>query len=206
MHTRVMIWIILIFLFGIFLSYAVGNDSGHDSHGDLTSTSTQSNTNVHDTHNGMDHDTLTISTERTFLEHMIPHHQEAVDAAREFLARGATTEQIKTLAEGIVTAQELEIAAMKAWYTDWYSADLPNANSYQPMMRDLLSLSGTDLDRAFLEDMIKHHEGAVAIAEAARAYSTHPEIMLLLENIITTQNSEIILMKSLHASLSTTTE
>ena len=54
---------------------------------------------------GMDHSAMMVESEREFVAGMIPHHQEAVDTASEVLARGGTTEEMRTLAEDIVAAQ-----------------------------------------------------------------------------------------------------
>lgn len=62
---------------------------------------------------GMDHSMMMVSSEQEFIEGMIPHHQEAVDTAKEVIARGGTTPEIRTLVENIVVAQENEIAEMK---------------------------------------------------------------------------------------------
>lgn len=53
---------------------------------------------------GMDHSAMMVKSEREFLEGMIPHHQEAVDTAKEVIARGGSTPEIKKLAEDIVVA------------------------------------------------------------------------------------------------------
>ena len=49
-----------------------------------------------------------------FVKGMIPHHQGAVDMAKIVLAFGKDPE-IRELADGIIKAQEQEVALMKAW-------------------------------------------------------------------------------------------
>lgn len=147
---------------------------------------------------GMDHSVMMVKSERAFLEGMIPHHQEAVDTAREVLARGGSTPEIKKLAEDIIVAQEQEIALMKEWYQTWYGEPYtPNPDAYEPMMRDLENLSGAALDRVFLEDMIMHHMGALMMARSVEPHIEHDEIATLTKAIIETQTAEIALMRQL---------
>ena len=58
--------------------------------------------------------TYTGNADADFVRGMIPHHQGAIDMARIVLAFGSDPE-IKALAEGIVKAQQAEIAEMEAW-------------------------------------------------------------------------------------------
>ncbi|MEN9920985.1 MAG: hypothetical protein RL538_878 [Candidatus Parcubacteria bacterium] len=139
---------------------------------------------------------MNILTEKEFLAGMIPHHQEAVDTAKQVVARGETDET-KKLASDIITAQEKEIADMKSWYKIWYSEDYKDDGSYKPMMRDLTALSGKELDKAFLEDMIMHHMGALMMAQQVAQRVEHTEIQTLTEAIAKTQSAEIIDMRIL---------
>lgn len=63
------------------------------------------------------------------------------------------------------------------------------------MMGNLEGKSGEAFDRAFLEDMIVHHEGAVDMAQMALTNGSHQEIKTMSEAIISAQTSEIEQMK-----------
>lgn len=140
---------------------------------------------------------MTAGSEREFILGMIPHHQEAIDTAKEVLARGGTTEEIKQLAEDIVVAQEKEIAEMKEWYQDWYGESYTDNGDYVPMMRELQNLSGTEIDKAFLEDMIRHHMGAIMMSQSVLPHIVHNEMKVLTEAIISTQAAEIQQMRKI---------
>lgn len=55
---------------------------------------------------------------------------------------------------------------------------------------------GDPFDKAFLEEMIVHHEGAVDMAELVLEKSARPELRKLAEEIIAAQTKEIGDMKS----------
>lgn len=150
---------------------------------------------------GMNHGMMMVLSEKEFITEMIPHHQEAVDTAKQVLARGATTPEIKALMENIVAAQEKEIADMKSWYEMWYGVPYQPSGTYRPMMRDLSKLSGIELDKVFLEDMVMHHMGAIMMAHSVQGYITHNEVQNLTKAIIETQSNEIQLMRQLRAGL-----
>ena len=47
------------------------------------------------------------------------------------------------------------------------------------MMAGLSGKTGDAFDKAFIEEMIMHHEGAVAMAQAALKNAKHPEIKIM---------------------------
>lgn len=145
----------------------------------------------------MDHSAMMVSSEREFVAGMIPHHQEAVDTAKEVLTRGGSNDQVVVLANEIIAAQETEIALLKEWHLAWYGEAYVADDSYQPMMRDLSNLSGAELDKVFLEDMIPHHMGAIMMANSVRPYIEHEEISDMADAILETQTAEIDLMQQL---------
>ena len=57
---------------------------------------------------------MTGDADRDFVGMMIPHHQGAIDMARNEIAHGKDPAMLK-LARAIVAAQDKEIAEMRAW-------------------------------------------------------------------------------------------
>ncbi len=147
------------------------------------------------------HMDMMVRSEREFIEHMIPHHEEAVSTAKEVLARGGSTPEIRTLAENIIAAQEREIADMKQWFATWYGTPYADTGTYEPMMRDLSQLSGAELDKVFLEDMVHHHMGAIMMAKSVEPVIEHEELRTLTEAIVRTQSAELETMRTLRAAL-----
>ncbi len=53
--------------------------------------------------------------EKEFIVGMIPHHQGAVDMAKKLLADPTVSQELKTFANQIISAQEGEIKMMGEW-------------------------------------------------------------------------------------------
>ena len=75
---------------------------------------------------GMSMGEMTISSDESkpfdqrFLEAMISHHQGAIDMAK-MAQQMAEHEELKTLADAIIVAQQAEIEQMQSWLKEWYS-------------------------------------------------------------------------------------
>lgn len=63
--------------------------------------------------------------------------------------------------------------------------------SMADMNEELAGKTGDDFDKAFLEMMIAHHQGAIDMANLAPTRAKHEEIKTLSQAIITAQNKEI---------------
>jgi uncharacterized protein (DUF305 family) len=68
-------------------------------------------------------------------------------------------------------------------------------SSMSGMMMGLEGKTGEEFDKAFLSEMIVHHEGAVDMAQMVLTTSKRPELTKLAGEIITAQTKEIRMMK-----------
>lgn len=62
------------------------------------------------------------------------------------------------------------------------------------MMAELEGKTGDAFDKAFLSEMIVHHEGAVVMAKSVLKNSKRPELIKLASDIITAQTGEMGMM------------
>jgi uncharacterized protein (DUF305 family) len=65
------------------------------------------------------------------------------------------------------------------------------------MVKQMVMENGKYSDRAFIDAMVPHHQGAIAMAEVALKNAEHEEIKELSRNIVSTQESEIEELKSI---------
>lgn len=68
-------------------------------------------------------------------------------------------------------------------------------SSMKAMTTGLEGKSGDEFDRAFLKEMIVHHEGAVSMAQMLLKNTTRPELQKLGTDIIVAQTQEIGMMR-----------
>ncbi len=133
---------------------------------------------------------MTVDSEEAFITGMIPHHREAVESARAVLETTQRSE-IRELAQNVIATQTEEITTLEGWREQWYP-DAAEAD-YAPMMRDPAGLSPDEADRAFLEGMIVHHQGAIDMAQSYldADFEKQPEVAQMAEAIVTVQDGEI---------------
>lgn len=136
--------------------------------------------------------------DKQFIEQMIPHHESAITMARLALQKSKHNE-VKTLANNIISSQSAEINTMKQWYKGWYRSDVPTVSSSNVWGGSMMSSqtstnelnAAPDFDKAFLAQMIEHHQMAVMMANMLLASTDRAEMKKLASNIVTAQNKEI---------------
>jgi uncharacterized protein (DUF305 family) len=143
-----------------------------------------------------------------FIEQMIPHHEDAITMANLALTK-AKRPEVKQLAQNIIDSQSKEIDRMKSWYKEWFGKDVPestqgmmgnNRGKHGGMMGDESDMTkleqSADFDKAFIEEMIPHHQMAVMMANMLKGGTRRPEMEKLAQDIISAQTKEIDQMRS----------
>jgi len=168
---------------------------------------------------GMEQSTMAPTTATTPMDHndsdvefangMIPHHRQAVEMADIALEKAKST-SVKQLATAIKAAQDPEIQQMSGWLTGW-GKPVPSPGMAHAMpagsmmteqeMTDLGKASGAAFDRMWVQMMIKHHQGAVAMAKTEQTAGESTKAIELAKKIETAQNAEIATMQKLLSQL-----
>jgi len=141
-----------------------------------------------------------------FITSMVPHHQDALDMA-ELAHERARHREIKTLAGEIIDAQSRGIEQFTLAHQRIFGQPLPTGG----MMHGDLGLSedqmGTSMDmgqledarefdRTFIDMMIRHHQGAIRMAQAELKRGEDAELKDLARAIVAAQSREIEKMNS----------
>lgn len=145
-----------------------------------------------------------------FLKGMIPHHEAAIRMSESYLNYNGEVSDLQTLAKDIITAQKEELAQMNdlvKQYEEEGKKDQEKEDAYLAKYSEMFSddsmshhinPSGVDnIDQAFAEGMIMHHQMAVDMAKDILEYTDHKEVRELAQNIIDVQEKEIEQMQKL---------
>ena len=138
-------------------------------------------------------------SDAAFVDSMVPHHEGAVEMAQVAL-ENAEHEEIRTLAQDIISAQRAEIDLF-----DEIREELGGEPAMEMSQEEMEGMMGNmdagelakerPFDRAFIDAMIPHHESAIAMANVALQESENAEIRRIAEDIMSAQEREIAQMR-----------
>ncbi|WDA42392.1 DUF305 domain-containing protein [Erythrobacter sp. BLCC-B19] len=153
-----------------------------------------------------------------FMQHMIVHHQQAVDMA-VLVKERTNTEDLVAIAGRIESSQADEITFMQTWLKERgepvedpkmaghgeHMHHMMRGMASPEQMKALAAAKGTEFDRQFLTLMIAHHEGAVDMVEKLLdedGTAADPVLYQFVSDIDSEQTTEIERMDKLLAGLS----
>lgn len=148
---------------------------------------------------GMDPGSMTMDPSQPFdaqfIDSMIEHHQGAIAMAQQALEQAEQAE-LKQMAEDVIAAQTQEIEQMTNWRQEWYPDLAPTGGMGMGMGEMMIADDASKpFDQRFMEAMISHHQGAIAMAQMAQQMAEHEEIRTLADAIIAAQQAEIEQMR-----------
>ena len=146
------------------------------------------------------------SAEARFARDMAYHHDQAVEMA--LIMRDRTSnEQLRVITLDMMLTQQAQRGMMLGWLEAW---GLPLTRgapmngmgemmgmATQAQINELKSLPVPAAEVAFLNLMIRHHQGGVAMAEEALKQTRRPEVVRMARAIVGAQQSEITYMQDL---------
>ncbi|WP_237572819.1 DUF305 domain-containing protein [Mycolicibacterium lacusdiani] len=143
-----------------------------------------------------------------FAKGMIPHHEQAVQMS-ELVPDRSSDPAVIELAAAISKAQEPEIETMQGFLTEWTGSAATGHEGHDmggmgmqgmvdgATMKRLETLKGAEFDTLWLQSMIGHHEGAIAMANTEIADGANADAKDLAAEIVKTQQAEIDQMKQM---------
>ena len=111
----------------------------------------------------------------------------------------STSDEVLALARDIKAAQAPEIELMGSWTgvnASTHMGHMMDGMLSEEEIQKLRDTEGAAFDRLFLEGMIKHHQGAIEMADMI-IDSANDEAALLGKNIVESQSAEIERMRQL---------
>ena len=166
-----------------------------------------------------------VEADVRFMRHMIVHHAQAVEMVALLQSRAASP-TVRRLGDRIAQSQTAEMAQMEEWlaaralattdpdlHASHHGHAAGAAASDTPLMPGMLSpaqmaalaaATGPEFDQLFLEGMIRHHQGALAMVEALLdnpEAAEDPTLSDFASSVTADQAAEILRMQTILSEL-----
>lgn len=148
---------------------------------------------------GDDDETAAVETDGAFMAEMTAHHESAIEMAKIAEAR-AQHPEIRKLAAEIIVAQSEEIDQLEGIHQRLFAEPVAEADHgtlglaehEAGMEGDPQELeSAKPFDRAFIDMMVPHHQGAIRMARIELEQGEDPQLHDLAQLIVSAQSREI---------------
>jgi uncharacterized protein (DUF305 family) len=144
-------------------------------------------------------------TDIMFVQTMLPHSDQAVSMSDLLLDKRGVHPDVAAVARQIRDTQQAQIETMNGWFEAMGRPQVeegPHHGGLEGMLDEnemqQLDLANTeDGQRLFLEGMIKHHTGAIELANKEITGGQHPGAVDLAKNIAKNHQQEIDVMTDL---------
>lgn len=147
------------------------------------------------------------SISNNFIIQMIPHHRAAIKMSQNLL-QYTTCVPLQEIASNIIESQNKSIENMLCIQGNCLKCRNTNRDLclYQRRVKQILQTMFTGMENScttnridcnFMYEMIPHHRGAVRMSENALDYCICPELIPILDDIITSQKQGIAKMQHL---------
>ncbi len=147
-----------------------------------------------------------------FMQGMIAHHAQAIYMSKLAAERGANPRVLR-FANKVDQSQIAEITQMR-WWLHRHDQVAPDTSSWRTMtmpgmltaeqLKTLETSRGVEFDRAFLDLMIQHHEGALAMVKdlfASPRGGQEVDVSVFANDVVSVQTAEIGVMRQMLAQL-----
>lgn len=153
--------------------------------------------------------TIPNDVDGSFITGMAAHHKSALEMA-SIAVEKAEHPETRELAQSVITEQGAEIDELNSAHRRIYGEPIPANGMPHGGLDDSVEMTtATDLDalrrarpfdRAFIDMMVRHHQGAIRMAQAELDRGGDPEMRRLAKKMIATQTREIDRMRAWRSS------
>lgn len=140
-----------------------------------------------------------------FVELLVAHHRQAL-ALAALVPERTDTPEVVVLAQDITAARTPELQELLDRLEEWglpaqASSAAPSEDVEGGLTAEQVSAirdsEGAEFDRLWLEGMIEHHEGAIALAEDVLAAGSHRPTLTLAQRLVVADRAEITRMAAM---------
>ncbi len=135
----------------------------------------------------------------TFVQTIIPHHEQAIRMAK-FVDSRTERPELHTLAGAILRTHVEELTLMRSWLRQWGQSEKAGTDQGETTMPgmlpedeivDLMGRTEVQFDLAFADLLRQHHRGAIELAQTELRAGFLPQVKELAQQVIDARQREV---------------